>query len=241
MQTNLALTDTTLTPRDPGQQFHALILDDDDIDRMRLRRMCAKAGMSLEVAEAADLAEFRELLNAHTFDLVFIDHHLGMETGLEALKILVGHEEQSGAIPIMVTSVTDHNVAVEAMRNGCADYLVKEEASPSAIRKSVASAMERRILMAALSEARVFRSNMRRSVTRFSNTCGPEMRGILSGILRQSRTLRDSGRLDPDLAARLTVLERGSRDLVCFLDDLLTIVDGAREELGQAPAPRLLR
>ncbi|MBT8414730.1 MAG: hybrid sensor histidine kinase/response regulator [Boseongicola sp.] len=127
-----------------------LILDDLEADRMRVRRLCRKAGLDFELHEAHDLASFRERINSTKMDLVFLDYHLAMDTGLDALQLLQAQEDQVNAIPIMITSIDRYDIAVEAMRAGCADYLTKEELSVDSIRKSIISAFERRILISAL-------------------------------------------------------------------------------------------
>ena len=152
---------------DPNRIFNVLFLDDQEADRMRIRRFLRKAGLEFRDFEAHDLATFRDQLDDNIMDLVFIDYHLDMENGIDALRHLISHEDQANALPIMVSSVDRHDVVIEAMRMGCADYLVKEELSVDAVRKSVASAFERKILIAAISESQTSRHAMRMAVSRF--------------------------------------------------------------------------
>jgi len=161
--------------------LNVLSIDDDEIDRMRLLKICRKAGLMVDFTEAANLAEMRECLDVDAFDLVFIDHDLGMDTGLDALGILLSHEDQVGAVPIMLTSSVDYHVAVEAMRRGCADYIVKDELTVDALIKSVTSAIERRALYGALTDARASESELKSVFERFMVSCGPEMRELLHG------------------------------------------------------------
>ena len=144
-----------LFPPQVDTTFRILSIDDDPIDRMRIRTLCRKAGVGDDIDEAHNIAEMRALLDEGGYDIVFIDYHLGLETGREALDVLLQHEDQANAIPIMVTSVTDHQVAIDAMRAGCSDYLVKEEMSVETLRKSIVSSLERRILLSAVSEMRM--------------------------------------------------------------------------------------
>ncbi|QDC07895.1 response regulator [Oceanicola sp. D3] len=212
-------------------RLRALVLDDDDIDHLRLQRICERAGLDLEVTEAYTIAEMREKLDT-PFDVAFIDYNLGMETGLDALKVLLGHEEQSQVIPIMLTSVTRRAIAVEAMRRGCADYLVKEEMSVDNLRKSMVSAFERRMFYASISDARAFQEKMKHTITQFLTSCGPEMREILSGTLAHIRKVR-AGEVEPDCDEHVTLLERGCKDLVVFLDDLTSIVEQSKLETAR--------
>ncbi|MCC1492942.1 response regulator [Cognatishimia sp. F0-27] len=208
----------------------ALIVDDSRFDRARLKRLCLRSGMKVEVVEAATLAEMRAAMDKTEFDLVFLDYNLGLDTGLDALRLVLAHPDQEQAIPIMVTCIARHDVVVEAMRRGCADYLVKEELSEDQLRKSVTTAIERRVLLAALMDARTFRNSVERTITRFSRTCGPEMRAIISSMLRTLRSLQRQDAIDPVLRPELTMLERGAKDIVVFLDELVSLVDGALDE-----------
>ena len=227
------MQDTIPFPLSEGNRtatrLRALVIDDDDIDHLRLQRICERAGLDLDITEAYTIAEMKQKLDA-PYDVAFIDYNLGMETGLDALKVLLSHEEQAQVIPIMLTSVTRRAIAVEAMRRGCADYLVKEELSVDNLRKSMVSAFERRMFYAAISDARAFQDRMKGTISRFLATCGPEMREILSGTLARLRSMRreEDGRVPGD--EHFTLLERGCNDLVAFLDDLTSIVEQSRME-----------
>ena len=214
-----------------------LILDDLEADRMRLRRFCRKAGLEFELHEASDLQEFRSIINSKKMDLVFLDYHLAMDNGLDALKILRAQEDQVDAIPIMVTSVDRHDIAVEAMRSGCADYITKEELSVDSIRKSIISAFERRILISALNEAQSSQHAMRVSIFRLAKTCGPEIRTVLAATLRHTRTLRATDRLSANVHNSLGGLEKSCGQIYAFLDEVSGLLehDQAADLNGQAP------
>ncbi len=205
--------------------LNVLILDDIEADRMRLRRLCRKAGLDFELHEAEDLDQFRKILNSQKVDLVFLDYHLAMDNGLDALKILQAQEDQVDAIPIMVTSVDRHDIAVEAMRSGCADYITKEELSVDSIRKSIISAFERRILISALNQAQSSQHALRVSVSRLANTCGPEIRSVLAATLRHVRTLRAADRLSANVQNSLGGLEKSCGQIYGFLDDVSGLLE----------------
>ncbi|GHE04116.1 hypothetical protein U879_01640 [Defluviimonas sp. 20V17] len=214
-----------------GQALNVLILDDMETDRSRIRRLVRKAGLTCTFYEAEDLTSLREQIGRAEMHLVFIDYNLAIETGLDALKILAAHEYQAEALPIMVTSVDRCDVAVEAMRRGCADYLIKEQLSVDAVRKSISSAFERKILISAVAEAQSSRQEVRTAIRRFAATCGPEIREVLSTTLRRARAMRQDGSLNPALADSLLTLEENCQDIYGFLTsvaDLLDDIGGAR-------------
>lgn len=209
-----------------------LTLDDDSLDRLRLIRTCKKAGLRCDFDEAANLLELRRCLDRTAYDVIFIDHKLGLDTGMDALRLLMAHEDQAGAIPIMVTSATEHRIAVDAMRAGCADYLVKEELTVSSLSKSITAAIERRVIYAELAGAKALERELKQIVSRFMTTCGPEMRGILQSTIKTLRGLkahnRSNNSIDPVILSDFTVLERGCFDLTAFVDDLESVVQRLR-------------
>lgn len=224
--------------------LNILSVDDDEIDRLRLRKLCRKAGMEAEFFEAANLDEMRQQLDKEQYDLVFLDHNLGMDTGLDALKLLLTHEEQVQAVPIMLTSVTSYQTAVKAMRRGCADYIVKEELSVDALIKSIASAIERRALYGQLSSARASEKELKRIFQRFIVGCGPDLRLLLSRTLAGVRVVKSQARQDdvvpPSVLADVSMLERSCRDLVAFMDDLDSVIEDTRAVTARA-TPNLLQ
>ncbi|MHA6324233.1 response regulator [Roseivivax sp. CAU 1753] len=210
---------------DPDAPLNILVLDDMEADSARLRRLCRKAGLQFQLFEARDLAEFRAVIDTQQIDIAFLDYHLEMDNGLDALKLLISHEDQVNAIPIMITSVDRHDIAVEAMRKGCADYLTKEELSVDTLRKSITSAFERRLLIAALGEAQSSRSAMHLSILRFARTCGPQIRGVVGTTLSQVRSLKRAQALDAKVKDSLTSLEESCGNIYAFLDDVKSLMD----------------
>mgnify|MGYP001347609441 CR=1 FL=1 len=209
------------------RRLTALVLDDQAIDRMRLIDLCRKAGLNLKFSEAADIHEMRRLLDLGPFDIVFIDYHLGMETGLDALRILTSHEEQVRAIPIMVTSMGEHQVVVRAMRAGCLDYLVKDDLDLAEIQRAITSALERRILLAAISQERATRQLARLTIERFAATSAPKMVHILTGMLRRLRSLRSADGSAGDIADQLAELNGACGELIELVDAIRTDFDPA--------------
>lgn len=219
------------------RSLRALILDDNEVDIMRLRSFCLKAGLDLEIDTAMSLADLRAWLDHERYDIVFLDYHLGADTtGIDALKELLAHPDQTDSLAIMVTSVTNHHTAVEAMRLGCADYIVKEELTVSALQKAIATAFERRVLLSAVSRSTMFQATLERRVRRFSRSCGPEVRGILTSMLRHIAEAKREDELDPGLRATLTAVERGAHDVAILLDDVATLTWDLQDDLSRRPA-----
>lgn len=72
---------------------------------------------------AANAVEGMALLREQTFDLVAIDHHMPERTGREMLGDIIMMEDHPPVV--FVTGNDDTSVAVEAMRAGASDFVVK--------------------------------------------------------------------------------------------------------------------
>lgn len=216
-----------------------LVLDDDPADRLRMTRLVQKTGLKASIAEASNLAELHKRMDEGAFDFIFIDQHLGLESGLDALSMVVTHADQADAIPIMVTSVNTPCVIVEAMRTGSADYLIKDELSVDAMRKSIVAAFERRILIAAASETRQMHAQMRRALRRFATACGTDMREIVAAALRRSRNIRLAVGDDRIGSADFQEFEKSCGKLSEFLGEVDRIFNQRMGPDGSGNTPQL--
>ncbi|MCD8488103.1 MAG: ATP-binding protein [Desertifilum sp.] len=109
------------------QVLKILVVDDDQVDRMAVRRALKQGGMSIELAEATDCASALNELRSSQFDCVFLDYRLPDGDGLTLLQAV----NQAGIrVPLVVlTGQGDEQIAVELMKAGAADYLSKDKIS----------------------------------------------------------------------------------------------------------------
>ena len=130
--------------RPSARQIRALILDDSNFDRKRLRRIGRQTGVPIEFTDAASLIAFEKFLNDEEYQIVFIDYCLPEGNGLEALKMLENHPLNSEAAAIMVAGDMEADVVAEAFKKGCADYLAKQKVDTRSLRHTILSALEPR-------------------------------------------------------------------------------------------------
>jgi len=96
---------------------------EDDAGQARLaQRTLERTGYAVEVAGDGDTG--LALSAQGVYDVLMVDHQMPGKGGLEVLRTLA----LRGALPptIMVTGHGDETVAVEAMKLGAADYVVKD-------------------------------------------------------------------------------------------------------------------
>ena len=100
---------------------HILIIDDEVGLRQTMARILLRAGF--EATTVGSGKESLAIINEHTFDLVYLDIRMPDMNGLEVLKII--HEQYPELPVILFTAQPDLHSAVEALRRGAIDYLMK--------------------------------------------------------------------------------------------------------------------
>lgn len=210
-----------------------LIVDDQRFDRYRIRRLCEALDFTVHLTEADTLAALHAALDADTFNLVCLDYNLPDGDGLEALDIVRSHPEHTNAATIMITGENQSDVAIEALKRGCNDYLVKDVLSEGSLRRATVNALQKAVLARALDTEKKSRVWLEQVLARFSSDCAREIKPMLGRMTRQMRDLK------PAVAAQGAGAEAAYREIEqsChriwkFLEDLET----CRGEDVAAPA-----
>ena len=135
------------------RNFTILVIDDDPTDVEILRRLLEHIeGWKINFLVCNDAETGREEALGCQVDLIFLDYLLGVKTGLE-----VFHEIRKGGCPLPVSMFTGHGseeVAVQAMKAGVSDYLVKGRITPDSLRLVIANAIQKYKMQQKIGEQR---------------------------------------------------------------------------------------
>ena len=102
--------------------WRLLHLEDDEPDHALALAHLRRAGLKVRARRVETRLEFERALD-EAWDIVLSDYHLPGFSGLEALAML---RERETLVPfILVSGQIGEDTAVEAMRNGANDYLLK--------------------------------------------------------------------------------------------------------------------
>ena len=116
-----------------------LIIDDESAIRDGLQRFLGRSGFSVETCASGFLA--LEAIQQREFNLIVTDLRMPGMSGIEVLQSV--RTLQPGIPVILITGFASVDTAVEAMKNGAADYITKPF-PPELLRDKIISACSRR-------------------------------------------------------------------------------------------------
>lgn len=103
-----------------------LIIDDDEVDRMACRRILSKDRFAdFRIIESELGMEGIHVAEKEQPDFILLDYRLPDVDGITVLRS-IGSRDNEGPAVVMMTGVREIEIAVEAMRLGARDYIVKD-------------------------------------------------------------------------------------------------------------------
>ena len=124
--------------------IHILLLEDDPTHAELAHRALVDAGMNFIITRVETREEFEGKLNDTIPDIILSDYSLPTFDGLEALRIV-----QNAALDIpfiFVTGTMGEEVAIEALKTGATDYVLKDHLARlgASVHRALGEALERR-------------------------------------------------------------------------------------------------
>jgi len=225
-----------------------LLIEDDSNDVRLLQRALSNGGTAFALAVVSDLAAGIDALSTGSWDVVLSDLSLPDGHGLDAVRLL---RLNAPDLPIIVlTGLSDDETALEALKHGAQDYLIKDNVTPEILERSIRYAVQRQNSLAALRLLEIVRANERalekknrrlarlyKTAHRFVDNVSHEFRTPLTVVNEYVSLLRDGivGPLNDDQKRMLDVIADRSEDLNYMVDDMLDI---SRLEAGMLSAWR---
>ena len=120
------------------EQAYVLVVDDEGAIRYSITKTLQRVGYHVEAAASGE--EALEMMKNQNYDVVLTDIRMPGLTGVELLRRI--KEEAPDAVVILLTGYASLETAIESLRLGAHDYLVKPSSSQD-IRNSVAQGVER--------------------------------------------------------------------------------------------------
>lgn len=141
------------TGKPVGRNLVNILLVEDNLAEARLLQEVLKGSLisRFNLAHVKRLKDAIAQIEVEHFDVILLDLTLPDSYGLASLDSLIEHAPK---LPIVVlTNTNDDELAVEAVRHGAQDYLVKRQLNQDILVRSLRYAIERKQAAEALREA----------------------------------------------------------------------------------------
>ena len=217
------------------QTLKILLIDDNPADAELLRRLLNKIPeFQVEFAHCLDAESGQQALAARKTDCLLLDYHLGEQDGLEVLASIRALGDD---VPIVVlTGAGNEAVAVEAMKRGAQDYIVKdvivrEVMTPKGLHRAITNAVGKVSLERLVAEKQ-------RELEAFVSVASHDLKTPLCSVKNNVELIRDFYR-DKPLDARgnefLVAAVRMVDRMTKMLDSLLEYSRAGRSAKALGP------
>jgi len=164
------------------EEISVLIIEDNPGDARLIEEMLKEAKrVQFNFINHKTLSEGLEELLKNEMDVILLDLHLPDCTGLNTISII---REKVEAVPIIVlTGRDDESLAIQSLKRGMQDYLVKGKIDPVLLERSILYAIERQQvkLEQEISKKRIEEEFQRANF--YKDIFAHDMGNILQGIL----------------------------------------------------------
>ena len=124
--------------------INLLLVEDDPFDRNFLKQALSDCSeiMNFDVETTQNLSETLERLSSTDFDIVLLNIELPDSSGIDTLVKI--HSKYPHTPVLVIIEPTEEKTAVEAIKNGADDYLIKGKIFKDVLGRSIYYALERR-------------------------------------------------------------------------------------------------
>ncbi|KQS31285.1 ATP-binding protein [Dyadobacter sp. Leaf189] len=132
-----------------NKTIKVLLVDDDEDDYFLTREYFNDlVNWKFDITWCATFRDAQNEIKTKKYDLYLFDYLLGESTGIDLIDLACQFECEEPII--LLTGKGDTKIAVEALRLGAADYLIKSELDAEKLERSIRYALERTSVMKAL-------------------------------------------------------------------------------------------
>ena len=216
---------------------HVLVVDDDEVDRMLVKRTLKQTHPQITIIEAENCRSALELIQQQPFDCAFIDYNLPDGNGVE----LVSQFRSLGIkFPLIaLTGQGDEQVAVDLMKAGASDYIKKNNVKPDLFHHILHQCMRLYQVQVEADEAKRQREDLLEQREAFISYMTHDMQTPLVGANRMLELIQDDafGTVSDSVKQKIDIIIHSNQDLLTMVRDLVDVYsyDTNLEEISRIP------
>ena len=226
--------------------YRFLLLEDSVLDAELAEAILLEGEISCDLIRVETQGDFEAALD-QGFDLILADYALPSFDGITALEIA---RSRCPEVPFIFVSATlGEELAIEALKSGATDYVLKQRLArlPSAVSRALQEAQERQerqrieaerdLLLEREQLARREAEEANRIKDEFLAVLSHELRTPLNPILGWARLLRTGNHDDATRDRALETIERNAKLQTQLIEDLLDVSRILQGKLSLNPSP----
>jgi signal transduction histidine kinase len=220
-----------------GPLIRILLIEDNRADARLIEMMLREArGLRFDLHWSPNLTEGVRHMREHGVDVVLLDLGLPESSGLQTLRRLQSTDVKIPTV-VVLSGLTDEEVAVQALQSGAQDYLVKGQVDSALLIRAIRYAMGRsqaeEALREAHAEAQVAKERAEvasQAKSAFLANMSHDLRTPLNGILGFAQLLQWDRSLSERQQLSVSAIRQSGEHLLTLINDILDI---AKIEAGK--------